>query len=345
MHPTTLNKAWQDGENLYRYARAVIVIDEQGSPVEVIDRVTGSLVNVLAILGPITIGKTYIDRAVRAEIGFGRTSPYKLAEKMIHDEKIVVLLRKVYLPLSEEDQLALLPVITRFVQKIIDKEIEHRKRLTYYKSHRPDSVEFGNGKFITIPSNLPILMFVCLAKDMQTRVNGHIQEVAYQTKWRLMRVRYASYTPAQLRRLNAAQSVAEIFGDAKYSEYLLEIIRQKVGKVTTKERALFELILEVFNIVPSEEYTDQNIYFELKKKYGDLEIHLLDKFHLDTVTHPKRSIKNKKIREDKQRVKERKTKTAIYKHANNCIRIEVRPSQEAIKQHGHRSNQPERKTK
>ncbi len=333
MHQATLNKAWQDGENLYRHARAVIVIDEQGLPVEVVDRVAGSLVNVLAILGPITIGTTDITRSVRAEIGFGRTSPYKLATKIICDEKLIVLPRKVYAPLDEQTQIGLFPVVTRLIQKIVDKEIAHRKRLTYYKSHRPGSAEFGNGKFITLPSNLPLLMFACLAKDMQIRIHGHIEEVALRTKRRLGRFRYASYTPDELKRKKVAQLIAEIFAEAKYGMYMIERIRHLIGKETTKERALFELILEVFKITPSKEYSDQNLYLDLKDRYDSIESDLLAKFSLDTMTHPKRIIKNKKIREDKKRVKERKTKTPVYKHASNCLRVEVRPSQEAIKQH------------
>lgn len=321
MHSTTQKKAWKDGDTLYHHARAVIILNDKGEVREVKHKITGALVNVLAIIGPITLNGKYIRRAVRAEIGFGRTAPYKLAEARIRGERVRTFPRKVYQPLTTEEELYLLPFITKVVQQVVDKEVMHWKRLTFTKSMHSDSEVYTRGKFITVPPNMPVLSFLCLAQDMKTRTNGHLSAFASCTRLRLNKVRYATYSPKELKRIKAVQHTAYNLGEAKYGEHILGILRKKIGRVGSKARSLFEQILEVYKIQPHNKRND-SLYLGYKRIFTHLdERDLLANFALDVVTHEKRIAR----REQK--------KLPTYRHACGCLRVEIRPSAEAVNNH------------
>lgn len=322
MHPTSLQKARQDGENLYRYARAVIVIDEHGSVIEVINRVQGSLINVLAVLGPVKLpGNHHIARSVRAEIGFGRVTPYKQVETPLLGGRSAFKRRIVHSPLSHKDQVALFPVMCHVIQKVIDEEVMHRKNLTYFKNKKENSPVYSNGKWITVPPDLTLLMYACLAKDLQTRLRGHIAELVMRTKINFNKLPYAVYPEKKFRRLKVAKFVASVFADASYGGYLLEIIKKKMGRLGTKHRALFEQVLEVFKIKPDP--TKDLEYLRLREIFGNKEKEILRGFPLDVMTQGKR-VERREIKYGKP---------PKYRHAENCLRLEVRPSQAAIKRH------------
>lgn len=327
MFSNTYKKVLRDGENIYRHARYVIVIDSKGAVVEKIDRISGSLINVLAVIGPLVIDGTRVERSVRAEIGFGRTSPYTASEKMVKDINFRFPRRYVHSPLTEGEQFKLLHEIANQVQKVVDNDVMHRRRLTYLKNiHRDDSAEYGNGKFITIPSNFPLFMFAGLAKDMETREKGHLDEFVNNTKLRLSRLRCGTYSSSEMKRIKVAQYIAYLLSEAKYGEHIMSIIKEKLGKESGKVRVLFEQLLEAYSIVPS--VNKDTLYLSLLKRYELIERYIISFFPLDVVTHPKRE--EKKSAHQQLRIDEnRKT----YRHAVDCLRVEVRPSLEAIQKH------------
>jgi hypothetical protein len=327
MHPTTVKKAWSDGDNLYNHARAVIVLNEKGDIVETIDRVKGFVINVLAILGPVFYNGEHLDRAVRSEIGFGRATPYMPAESNILGTRVWITDRAVVKPLSNKEEHKLLPAITKLIQHVIDKEVEHWKRVTYVKSRHSDPVIYTRGKFITVPPDLPLLTFLCLARDMKTRTSGHLKEFADRTWLRLHRLRPPPYPPKKLKRLKSVQHTASNLNDAKYGTLALELIKNMLGKREgDKVRMLFEQILEVYKIAPDDKKLDM-LYLELRQRFSHVnEEQALKTFPLDVVTQEKRVA----MRE----IKEPRKRPPKYRHAKGCIRVEVRPSKEAVEKHG-----------
>lgn len=322
MNSVTQRKAWQDGENLYRHARAVIVIDANGEVIEIKNMVQGWIVNVLAILGPMNVHGKLVKRTVRAEIGFGRTVPYKPAENSILGGRNRVAKRNVLKRLTGEEQRALLHVVVKTIQSVVDREVMHWKRLTYTKSMHSDSIVYTRGKFITVPLDFPLLSFFCLAQDMKTRVNGHLSEFAARTRHGFEKVKYATYSPKELKRIKAVQYTANNLAEANYSEYMLDILRRKVGRLGSKSRALFEQTLEVYKIHPCNKQKDF-LYLGYKDMFPPTtEKELLEIFPLDVVTHGKRV-----------NMRERK-KSPKYRHAERCLRVEVRPSKDAVARHG-----------
>lgn len=337
MQPCTIKKAWLDGKNLYNHARAVIILDKNGNIQEIIDRRKGYLVNVLAILGPVAVNGEVIEYSVRGEIGFGRTAPYTTTETEIDGakEKIRVTKRRVFLPLNEREEIFLLSHIQRIIQKVVDESVLHRKSITYWKSRHSDSLIYRNGKFITVPSNMLILRFACLAKDMQIKKNGHLNEFASRTRLKLSRLKFWFYPTKRFRKLKSVNEIAYILGEAEYGEYVLEIIRKKIGKEGSKERVLFEQILEEFNLSPM---VGKDIeYVNLLSKLGHLEKNLLETFYLEVNTHQKRIKKKSNYFQDE--LANRTKKGPAYQHATGCLRVEVNASEVAVDLHskGHSS--------
>lgn len=316
-------KAFGDGRILYRHARAVILLDASGEVVEIIHRPIGFLVNVVAIIGPHLVEDVLLNRVVRAEIGIGRTAPYTTSETRSPQGILHRTQKRNAYPLTEKEQSKLLPVIGKVIQKIIDVETSHRKRLTYFKNKKADSQVYLIGKWITIPAHLTLLTFACLAKDMATRKSGHLKEVVNRTWLKLSGAKSLSYTPKQLRRLKIAQYTASVFHDARYGVHVFNWIRESIGKCSEKERALFEQIIEVFKLEPTQERDSH--YLALLEYFGrNTEQQILRNFPLRVMISQKRIERREK------------KKKPEYRHAKGCLRVEVMPSQEALEKHRER---------
>ena len=316
----SIRKARNDGDTVYHHARAVILLGKTGEVTSVVHRPIGYLVNVIAIVGPYCLGGVLIDKVIRAEIGVGRTVPYSRSERRINDDVLhIIQSRKAY-PITDQDEERLLPTILEVIQEIIDVETAHRKRLTYFKNKKSDSQVYVNGKWVTVPEHLKRLAFACFAKDMAIRKSGHLKEVVDHTWFKLTRIRFTSYTPKQLKRLKAVQYIASVLYEANYGQYVFNWIRDRIGKLTSKERALFEQIVDVFNLEPQQVKDIE--YLALRNFFGEKEEkQILKDFTLQV-----------KISKKRIELRERRYKP-IYRHATGCFRVEVMPSPQALESH------------
>ena len=328
MTAVSYEKAVRDGRTLLNHARAVIVLNNQGDVANILYRDSGSLLNVIGILGPVYHKGTTIALAVRSEIGIGRAVPYKASEKRLHQDRLRTPSRKSF-PLSYEEMRKILREIIEVIQRLIDKDVMHWKNLTYIKSRRyEDSQIYKCGRFITMPNDLEHLKFLCLARDIETRVKGHLQEFIEHTKDKLIVAKSAYYPPSQIKRKWWAKEIAYNLEEALYGEYFFEIIREALGKEGSKLRSLFEQILEVYKIEPDAEKDRE--YLRLRNKYVHDEVLMLRDFPLDVMVHTKRVT----LREKKYP----KRVCPTPRHAVGMLRLEVRPSDDAVKQHTKNKN-------
>ena len=310
--PPSVEKVKRDTYNMYHYSKYVIVLDEKGEIKEKINRVSGYLGYYLVIIAPVVYQGEKINTVV-LEIGFARSVPYQQFEKKFEDEnKLRIKGRRTIAILSAAALILLLPIISSSIQKIIDEDTSHRKSLVWEtRSSKKEGIKLVNGKFITIPTDAEILVFVFLEIDLRLRKNGHLSLFVKLTKEKLSTLPYAYYPNRQLKRLKVAKDIAFILGEANYPEHFVNVIRRKLGKETTKYRALFEQIIEVFKISFHSGNENDLLYKALSAKFSDKSEGLMKSSNLSVMIHPKRD-KVRKI------------------HARNCIRVEVFPSTEAV---------------
>jgi hypothetical protein len=324
-----VDKIIRDGETMYAHARYVIVIDKDGNVVEEINRQQGALANFLVVLAPFKYKNAEIYQSVVLEVGLGRASPYKQVEKHFDDDKKIAIKGRTRVArLSDEGLFLLTPVICSAIQNVIDEETSHRKNLIYYTKMTPTGslAKWGKvvigGMFITISLDDPLLAHACLVKNFEARKRGHLTEVANITRENFNRLKYAHYPKGELKRFKVVQELLAVLKEANYPEYMVEVIREKLGKPNTKTRGLFDLVFHEFNIkfaVPSE--TDQ-ILLSLKSEQKKKIARILEKFPLSVITHPKR-VKKKEMNA-------KKNGTKAFMHAKECVRVEVLPSKKAI---------------
>lgn len=311
--PPTVDKVRRDGENMYCESRYVIVLNEDGVVVETIDRKTEYTGNFLVVLAPVTYNGEFLPLCVVLEIGLSRSVPYQQFEKKFKDrKKISIQKRRTVVTLSEKATISFLPLISSSLQDIVDEDISHRKSLIWQtRASKKDGKQLRSGKFVTLSTEAEMVVFIFLEADLRHRTNGHLSLFVKLTKEKLDSLPYAYYPNKELKRLKVAKDIAYVLGEANYPSHFVDAIRKKLGKETTKYRALFEQIIEVFKISFHSGNENDLLHKELSEKFSASKDELVNLTRLSVMVHPKR---------DKAR----------QIHAKNCIRVEVFPSKEAV---------------
>lgn len=308
----TIEKVIRDADSMYCHARYVIVLDECGAVTERINRSVGYLANYLVVIAPV-LYKNKLIYSIVMEIGISNCVPYQRVRWTFSgdDVRYGILPRKLIAQLTNKKIIELLPIVSFALQGIVDVGVSHRKRLMWVKTGK-DKREMPIGIFITIPNNLSPLAYVCLEKDFTTRVEGHLSIVVQLIKDELNTLKFGYYPDKQLKRFKVVQNLAVVLSEARYSKLFLEVIRRSLGKETTKVRALFEQVIDLYKIQMSPMSEMDQLYFKLKDEWQNSRSSLVESFPISVQTHPKRD-RNRMLR------------------AKNCIRVEIHPSEEAIR--------------
>lgn len=323
-----VEKVRRDGERMHDEARYVIILNKEGNIEGEIDRSEGSTGNYIVVLAPVNYKNHTIDRSVVLEIGLGRSVPYNQFRTGPSNTSDAITYRCPVAKLADEKVIDLLPKLGQVIQSVVDEDISHRRNLIYYTSMTPfgDLSKIGkevpNGKFITIPNEESILVYSCLSKDIELRSKTHLSLFVKIIKRSLGNLKHAYYPKGELKRFKVVKEIASVLKESNYPIHFIEIIRAKLGKETTKVRALFEQILEVFGIEP-EESSDEKylLYKSLHKIWKERQKELMNRLAIKTISDSKRDVRKKQYA---------KTSGNNQTHAQNCIRVEVYPSEEAI---------------
>jgi hypothetical protein len=277
---------------------------------------TNPIISVIAVIGPVTIeGKKY-RQALWAEIGIGRGTPYSGAEKTSGGQRDRVQPRQPMKVWTTEEEVRILPTLEATLQQITDVASDSWKYgVGWYKNRKENPKLLLPGKFFTIPYNMPFTTHAVYENDLKKRIQGHVREFIHHTKLRLHACKYATYPDWQLRRLKAVKDIAANLGEARYGESILEHIKIKLGNPGTKERQLFEQILEVWKISAEKEKDTQLI--ALREQFQEI---APPKLSVHVAIHYKR-----KERRERQATSYPKGK-ATYRHASKHLRFEVKVS-------------------
>mgnify|MGYP003394516179 CR=1 FL=1 len=324
----TLEKVRRDGIRMYNEARYVIVLDETGSVAEKINRCLTSIGDILVVLSPIVYKKEKIKLAVVLEIGLSRATPYLQVKKSVRQKKVYIKSRLPVARLSEEATIRLMPEIAKSLQAIVDEELSGRRNLLFYNGMRPsgDMAKWGNEILsemrITVSMENQALVYTCLAIDLNARENGHIDKFVSLMKKDFKGLKHSYYPDKQIKRFNVVKKIADILKEETYSELMAERIRKKLGKEKTKPRALFEQVVDVFNIKfkPTNENDHSATFESLNNVWEPREKELVERFPVSVITHPKRTEKKKRYAKKKGR----------YLQAKDCIRVGITVSKKAL---------------
>ncbi len=315
----TVTKIRSDGIRMYCEARYVIVLNDEGEVIEKINRSLTYTGNFLVVLAPVIYDGWKVNLSVVLEIGFSRSVPYQQYEQITSDGvRYRTITRRPVAQLTDAKIIELLSTISSSLRNIVDEETSHRKKLIWVK-YGKDKREMLSGMFVSIPlDEASPLVYVCLEKDFISRTNGHLQLFVDLVKEKLRKLKFAYYPKGQIKRFKVSQEIASILFDANYPVHFLEFIRKKLGKETKKVRALFEQIVEEFEIKTKNKNNIDIFYKDLEKIFSEDKESLIENFKITVQTHPKR--------DNKRSV-----------HAKDCLRIEIHPSIEAVqKKHGTR---------
>lgn len=333
-----VEKVIRDGINMYNSARFVIVLNEKGEIVEKINGKHGFVGNFLVVLMPIVYKGINISLSVALEIGFGRATPYKQFEQTVEGETTTIKARVPVIQLSESFVIKILPLLTETIQLVVDSNVSCRKRTTFVKKNKGRQEILTTGSFIKIRHEEEVLSYVCLARDFETRVNGHLNRFAKNIICRLALLisKSSYYSDAELKKKRVrgelvALTIAVAIQESNYPTYIMEIVRDKIRKIDNSAKQyteLFDQILRVFKVViPSTNMKEQRLYVDLDQKFRKRIAEFLKVFPLKIFFDIKRT-KKRELR----RMEEKKCPTLV--HSKDCIVVEVKPSRELLLKRG-----------
>lgn len=334
-----VEKLTRDAENMYEHARYVIVLNEEGEVIEKINHFYGFVGNYLVVLAPLTYKKEHIPMSVVLEIGLGRLTPYKQFIKTFcyGDVEIRIADRTPIVKMKDSLVIKLLPLIAKTLQSIVDQDISHRETLTIVKNKGDsvrDAIIQSRGIFIRINKEEEILSYVCLARDIETRSNHHLNRFVKNviTKLAVLFGKSDYYTDKELKKQSIggripADDIAFFVFEANFPTHIMKIVREKIIKLDNQTNSyieLFDQILRVFKIKTLDtDVDDQMLYVELDKKFGDRKKELLSKFPILIGVDVKRTSTRKEWRIAEN-------KDPLWEHAKGCIVVEVKPSRELL---------------
>lgn len=307
----TVEKVRRDGMNMCFKSRYVIILDDSGNIIKEIHR-KNYMGNYLVVLAPVIYKDTYVPLSVVLEIGFGRAVPYSYFRKREGGKLLTFsFVRRPVAKLTDEKLISLFPQIGEAIQKVTDETVSNWEN-SVWKNRYKDATYLLMASTITIPYEEKSLCYVCLEKALLGREKSHIAMFVSLVKIRLSKLKYANYTDKEIKRFKVVQEIAYVLHEAQYPSHFLEIIRKKMGSMATKNRVLFEQIIEVFKIKPTEGNRDDEFHFALREKYGEKN-HIINKFSPSVRTNPKKDAKRKS-----------------HTKSGNFLRVEIEVSKDIV---------------
>jgi len=267
----------------------------------------GQQADYIVILGPAYVNGVLVEMALRLEIGLNRSVPYRQFEFRTR-EKVRAIKDRTHIPLSEAEVLSLLPQLANVIQRIVDERVLAWKKVHHTVKQGKHMQRYYKGLFFTVEKSEEILAYAFLLRNRICRNRDFLARLAGFVSTCLGGMRYASYSDKELRSYKGTKAIAGTI-NGRYTASQIATVQGMLGNPSkSKDRALFDEILRVFNIKFRQEEEYEKAFRRLDKKYARLKPEISKVFALDVATHPKRD-------------KRRKT------HAQNCYRFEVQPSQ------------------
>ena len=313
-------------------ARYIIILDKNGKVVEKIDRSVSYIGDILVVLAPVVYQKQNINLAVVLEIGFSKAVPYGQYRKQLDNSKIRTWRRRPVVKITDNHLIHIMPEIAQALQNITDKKLlTKRRNLTFFTQMKPSGHrsklgrEIFSNMGITISTENSPLVYTCLEKDRDSRERKYINPLVDSIKSDFRKMPHAYYPNKKIKRFKSAQRIAGIIKNGNYSNFFVDEIRRKLGKETTKNRALFELVIDTFNLKFRETSDYDAILESLSLIWFKRRDELVSRFPVSTITFPKRIEKKKKYA-----VTRGKGKGLKFRQAKKCIRVGIHVSEKVV---------------
>ncbi|HEY4501064.1 MAG TPA: hypothetical protein VJI70_02250 [Candidatus Paceibacterota bacterium] len=262
----TVEKLQRDAERLKKYARFVLVLeDDRVRVIDNVDRRNKKLpyARVIAVLGAFQREDIKLSGSILMEIGYCRTRPYACLEEHLKDrngdclrERWKITSRRRARELSREELELVYPYIVHCMTSIV---IEHRslwKTKGRWWVNGPGPVE--RGIHFTVAERDVHMFRQMVLEDVMYRkkryIHGHSRRVArflggYKSSY---------YSSKQLKRFGRALDVKDLLLQPHYSPFYREVLR-RCFKKGSHVQLLLDKIAETFKIDISVSEQDEAI--------------------------------------------------------------------------------------
>lgn len=261
----TLPRARRDAGRLKKIARWVVVVDENGNILDLINN-EPYLANVFAVLGPANVCGEDIREAVLLEIGISRGCPYARTESSRTGKNRVARRRQKVADLSMNQLRTIWPTLLSVLEECVTSARE-RWTIKGAWSARTNAgmKEFERGISFSVSSSDQLLREVFLLRDMAHR--KYLHKTARIIAHFLRRYKYAFYPERQLRSLAGVQKVVDLWKNmTRQPRWRAEYSRLVVHNLPAGKRTLFEHIAYVHNLDLCEDFrTDEKLQFAARQ--------------------------------------------------------------------------------
>lgn len=250
----TCAKLKRDVENLRKYARFVIVLNE--TFVEVVDNIERRnkklpFAKLIAIIGPAEHEGIFFNESLLMEVGYSNTRPYKQTELWVKREdgsfiKSLTLKQRPRVRKISDDELSLTyPHIVQCMTTIV---LEQRAGWMIKEPWFVSGARYvERGIFFTISRTDALMHRQMVLEDVRYRKWKYIYHHASWIRARLGALKSSYYTSKQLKSFARIRNVAQMLSNGHYTAFYRAVLCRQFAE-GTHVRCLLDSIMEVFHI-------------------------------------------------------------------------------------------------